>query len=99
MVLCSMWMLISSYPSSNQCCLRTLRGFGRIQLYHVLLMCTCWSLHPCSNSNSDNRNKPGGDVHDMFLFNEIIGHLGLLEIPLKGRRFTWSNMQSTPLLE
>jgi mannosylglycoprotein endo-beta-mannosidase len=35
----------------------------------------------------------------MFLFNEIIGHLGLLELPLKGRRFTWSNMQAQPLLE
>jgi hypothetical protein len=38
-------------------------------------------------------------VHDLFLFNEIIGHLGLLELPLKGRRFTWSNMQTSPLLE
>jgi hypothetical protein len=35
----------------------------------------------------------------MFLFNEIIGHLGLLELPLKGHRYTWSNMQSVPLLE
>jgi hypothetical protein len=38
-------------------------------------------------------------VNDVFLFNEIIGHLGLLELPLKGRRFTWSNMQAQPLLE
>jgi endonuclease/exonuclease/phosphatase family metal-dependent hydrolase len=35
----------------------------------------------------------------MMLFNEIIGHLGLLELPLKGRSFTWSNMQREPLLE
>jgi mannosylglycoprotein endo-beta-mannosidase len=47
----------------------------------------------------ENRNKPGGDVHDMFLFNDIIGHLGLLELPIKGRAFTWSNMQKDPLLE
>ena len=47
----------------------------------------------------DNRNKPGGDVNDMFLFNEIIGHLALSELPLKGRSFTWSNMQQNPLLE
>jgi exonuclease III len=40
----------------------------------------------------ENRNKPGGDTSDMFLFNEIIGHLGLLELPLKGRAYTWSNM-------
>uniref|UniRef100_A0A453NQ47 Uncharacterized protein n=1 Tax=Aegilops tauschii subsp. strangulata TaxID=200361 RepID=A0A453NQ47_AEGTS len=38
-------------------------------------------------------------VNDIFIFNEIIGHLGLLELPLKGRRFTWSNMQDVPLLE
>jgi hypothetical protein len=35
----------------------------------------------------------------MLLFNEIIGHLGLLELPLKGRKYTWSNMQDNPLLE
>jgi len=28
-----------------------------------------------------------------------IGHLGLIELPLKGRAFTWSNMQQSPLLE
>ncbi|XP_073357994.1 uncharacterized protein [Aegilops tauschii subsp. strangulata] len=47
----------------------------------------------------DNKNLPGGDINDIFLFNEIIGHLGLLELPLKGRSFTWSNMQQNPLLE
>jgi hypothetical protein len=49
--------------------------------------------------SQENRNKAGGDVNDMFLFNEIIGHLGLLELPLKGRAYTWSNMQRNPLLE
>jgi len=29
----------------------------------------------------------------------VIGHLGLVELPLKGRAFTWSNMQSDLLLE
>ena len=47
----------------------------------------------------DSRNKPGGDVNDMFIFNEVIGHLGLEELPLKGRAYTWSNMQAEPLLE
>ena len=47
----------------------------------------------------ENRNRPGGDLNDIFLFNEIIGHLGILELPLKGRAFTWSNMQDEPLLE
>jgi hypothetical protein len=38
-------------------------------------------------------------MNDIMIFNEIISNLGLLEIPLKGRKFTWSNMQSVPLLE
>lgn len=38
-------------------------------------------------------------MNDIFIFNVVISSLGLLEIPLKGRRFTWSNMQQDPLLE
>jgi hypothetical protein len=34
-----------------------------------------------------------------MVFNDAIGHLGLVELPLKGRAFTWSNMQANPLLE
>jgi hypothetical protein len=45
------------------------------------------------------RNKPGGDLNDMLLFNEAISNLGIVELPLKGRKFTWSNMQKDPLLE
>ena len=37
----------------------------------------------------ENRNLPGGDLNDIFIFNEIIGHPCLLELPLKGRSFTW----------
>jgi hypothetical protein len=47
----------------------------------------------------ENLNKSGGDTNDMFLFNEIIGHLGLLELPMKRRKYTWSNMEDSPLLE
>lgn len=47
----------------------------------------------------ENRNLPGGDINDMFLFNEVIGHLGLIEIPIKRRQYTWSSMQDQPLLE
>lgn len=36
-----------------------------------------------------NKNLPGGDINDMFLFNEVIGLPGLLEIPIKGRIYTW----------
>lgn len=38
-------------------------------------------------------------MNDIFIFNDIISSLGLLEIPFKGRKFTWSNMQHNPLLE
>lgn len=47
----------------------------------------------------ENRNLPGGNLDDIFTFNEIISNLALLEIPIKGRQFTWSNMQEQPLLE
>jgi exonuclease III len=47
----------------------------------------------------NDRNRPGGKVQDTLVFNEAIGHLGLVELPLKGRAFTWSNMQANPLLE
>lgn len=35
----------------------------------------------------------------MAIFNNIINHLSVIELPLKGRSYTWSNMQSSPLLE
>jgi exonuclease III len=40
----------------------------------------------------NDRNKPGGNISEMFKFNEAISNLGLVEIPLKGRKFTWSNI-------
>jgi hypothetical protein len=46
-----------------------------------------------------NQNRPGGNLADTLIFNDAIGHLGLVELPLKGSAFTWSNMQSDPLLE
>ena len=47
----------------------------------------------------DNRNKPGADLNDIFLFNNIISNLGSIKLPLKGRSFTLSNMQKQPLLD
>jgi hypothetical protein len=47
----------------------------------------------------ENRNRPGGNANDMLLFNDIIHHLDLVEIPLKDRAYTWSNMQANTLLE
>lgn len=47
----------------------------------------------------ENRNRLGGDLNEMFIFNEAISALGLVELPLHGRKFTWSNKQDPPLLE
>ncbi|KAM3292613.1 hypothetical protein ACQJBY_036379 [Aegilops geniculata] len=46
-----------------------------------------------------NRNLEGGNILNMLAFNEAISNLALIEIPIKGRNFTWSNMQDWPLLE
>jgi hypothetical protein len=46
-----------------------------------------------------NRNKPGGNITEMFAFNEAINRLCLNEIPLKGCKYTWTNKQQDPLLE
>jgi hypothetical protein len=48
---------------------------------------------------AENRNKAGGNFQNTLIFNNIISHLGLIELPLKGRSYTWSNMQAAPLLE
>jgi len=47
----------------------------------------------------ENRNKPGGNIEEMFMFNDAISAKGLTEIPLQGKKYTWSNMQTPPLLE
>lgn len=49
--------------------------------------------------STKNGNRPGGNYNDILVFNSIISHLGLIELPIKGRSFTWSNMQDSPLLE
>jgi hypothetical protein len=40
-----------------------------------------------------------GDVNDILIFNDAISKIGLLELPLKGRKYTWSNIQIDPFLE
>ena len=47
----------------------------------------------------DNRNKPGGNMQDMLTFNDIIHKQQLIELPVQGHAYTWSNMQIDPLLE
>jgi hypothetical protein len=47
----------------------------------------------------EDRNRPGGNIAEMMLFNEAMSSLGIVEIPLHGRRYTWTNKQQPPLLE
>ena len=47
----------------------------------------------------EDRNRPGGNAGEMLLFNNAISALGIVEIPLHGRKFTWTNKQYPPLLE
>ena len=49
--------------------------------------------------STENRNRPGGNISNTFLFNDAIGEAGLIELPLKGRSYTWSIMQQNPLME
>lgn len=39
----------------------------------------------------EDRNGDGANHVEMYLFNDAISALGLIELPLKGKRFTWSN--------
>ena len=76
------WTLVSVYGP----CDGPLRDDFVHWLYHLTIPPTeHWLLLGDFNfiRSMDNRNLPGGNVNDIFLFNEIIGHLGLLELPLK----------------
>jgi hypothetical protein len=48
--------------------------------------------------STEDRNKSRGDANKMQLFNDLISSLDLVELPFNDRTFTWSNMQSDPLL-
>lgn len=49
--------------------------------------------------NPEDRNREGANTHDMLNFNNAISSLGVVEIPLHGRKYTWTNKQHPPLLE
>jgi endonuclease/exonuclease/phosphatase family metal-dependent hydrolase len=48
---------------------------------------------------SSHKNKPGGFNKWSVLFNSVIAQGELMEIPLSGRRYTWSNNQEDPTFE
>jgi hypothetical protein len=44
------------------------------------------------------RNRSGGNIQDMLIFNEVISNMRLEDLHLHGHQYTWSNKQTSPLL-
>jgi hypothetical protein len=92
------WILTSVYgPCDNEGKEAFMNWFENIQMpEHVdWLVIGDFNLY----RKPEDRNRPGGNVADMLLFNIAISALGVVEIPLHGRKFTWTNKQQPPLLE
>jgi len=39
----------------------------------------------------ENRNKMGGDISEMLQFNDALSAFGVVELPLYGKKYTWTN--------
>ena len=92
------WILTSVYgPYDSEGKVEFMHWFEKIQMPDDLdwLIIGDFNLY----RKPDDRNRAGGNVGDMLLFNNGISALGLVEIPLHGRKFTWTNKQHPPLLE
>lgn len=92
------WILTNIYaPCTHPAKREFLQWFKNINMPDTVDWIVTSDFNLCRSS--DDRNQPGGDQVDMYLFNEAISFLGLVDIPLKGRRYTWSNKQVSPLLQ
>lgn len=92
------WLLTNVYgPSTYEGKRNFVRWLENIQMPdHVdWLIVGDFNLMMCP----ENRNRPGGDLIEMLLFNEAISALRLVELPLHGRKFIRTNKQHPPLLE
>jgi hypothetical protein len=94
----SYWVLTNIYgPCDAEGKRNFLEWFGNIQMPDDV----CWLVVGDFNlmRKPEDRNRPGGNITEMLLFSEAISSLGLTEIPLHGRKFTWTNKEQPPLLE
>lgn len=94
----AVWILTNIYAPCTPLGKREfIRWFRNIQLPDLIdwLIIGDFNLY----RSPEDRNRPGADFSEMFLFNEAISALGLVELPLRGKRFTWMNKQHPPLLE
>lgn len=80
------WILTNIYaPCTHPEKRDFIQWFKNINMPDVVDWIILGDFNLCRSPND--RNQPGGDHMDMYLFNEAISYLGLVEIPLKGRRF------------
>lgn len=93
------WLLTNTYARSTSLGKRDfLAWFKNIQMADDVHWLVLEDFNLCRSL--DDSNKPGGNHHEiMYLFSDAISALGLVNLPLKGRRFTWSNRHLSPLLE
>lgn len=92
------WILTSVYgPCDAERKIAFLNWFENIQMPEEVDWMIVGDFNLCRKL--EDRNRPGGNINDMFLFNSAISALGIVEIPLHGRKFTWTNKQHPPLLE
>ena len=92
------WFLTNVYGPCNQ---EGKRNFIQWLKHYTAVSDENWLIVGDFNllRKPEDRNKPDGDVNEMLLFNEAISSLGLIELPLYGRKYTWTNKQPSPLLE
>lgn len=92
------WILSSVYgPCDNEGKGEFMQWFENVQMPDELnwLVVGDFNLY----RKPEDRNRDGANIGDMLLFNSAISALGLVEIPLHGRKYTWTNKQQPPLLE
>lgn len=77
----------------------------KLHFWQNYLECIRITACPCGGGdfniirNNSQKNKPVNTDHLTFLFNAIIEHVGLNELPLNGRQFTWANNTADPTYE
>lgn len=84
------WILTSVYgPCDNEGKEAFMNWFENIQMPEDVdwLVLGDFNLY----RKPEDRNRLRGNVADMLLFNSAISALGVVEIPLHGRKFTWTN--------
>jgi len=81
------WLLTNIYaPCTSSGKHQFLDWFMNIQMSNNINWIVVGDFNLCRSP--DDRNWPGGDISDMLLFNEAINYLGLVDLPLKGKRFS-----------